>query len=72
MAKTACMVNPLVYVCHNSDFKIAFRNTFQSLRDNYWPQSSKKNGSNCSGIPLRLIGDNGNVSSSMNISADAH
>jgi visual pigment-like receptor peropsin len=32
MAKTACIWNPLVYVCHNSQFRDAFIDRFKILR----------------------------------------
>ena len=32
MAKTACIWNPLVYVCHNSQFRDAFIDRFHILR----------------------------------------
>ena len=71
MAKASCMVNPLVYVCHNEDFKTAFRNMFQSLKDKYWTRTANNDGSKCISVPLRLISDKENVSTSLSNSANA-
>ena len=58
------MVNPLVYVNHNGDFKMAFRDIFQSLKDEYLARTARKHSSKCISGPLRLIGDNKDLSNS--------
>ena len=77
MAKASCMVNPLVYVCLNSDFKTAFWNLFRSLKDKYWIQTTKIDDSGlskCTCIPLRIMHvkyGNGNIASVLSKSAEA-
>ena len=64
------MVNPLVYVCNNGDFKTAFRDTFQTLKDKYWTPTATIDGSKRICVPLRLKGDNENASTSLSNSAN--
>ena len=70
------MVNPLVYVCHNSDFKDAFRNLFLSLKDKYWVQTAKPEAPGLckrTGIPMAVMhvkDDNGNMSDLFSDSAE--
>ena len=55
MAKTACMWNPIVYVCHHGDFNKAFADIFKRLKNRCIHQGPLKGEQKTNNLELRSV-----------------